>query len=157
MTDKEKRARGGISAFLVDKGTPGFNVLRRIPDDRRRDDLRGRAGGLPRRGLEAARHRRPGLRADAAAPRHAAHPDGGLVDRHGAARARHDLRIRAAARHLRRCRSSERQAIQWWVADAATKIHAARLMTYDCAWKLDQGRDGALEISMIKAFATEMA
>ena len=36
---------------------------------------------------------------------------------------------------------SERQAIQWWVADAATKIHAARLMTYDCAWKLDQGRD----------------
>src|SRR5689334_8145635 len=31
VTDQEKRARGGISAFLVDKGTPGFNVLRRIP------------------------------------------------------------------------------------------------------------------------------
>ena len=30
-------------------------------------------------------------------------------------------------------------------------------MTYDCAWKLDQGRDARLEISMIKAFATEMA
>jgi acyl-CoA dehydrogenase len=30
-------------------------------------------------------------------------------------------------------------------------------MTYDCAWKLDQGRDVRLEISMIKAFATEMA
>src|ERR1700678_1278296 len=29
VTDKEKRR--GISAFLVDKGTPGFNVLRRIP------------------------------------------------------------------------------------------------------------------------------
>ncbi|MBV9905607.1 MAG: acyl-CoA dehydrogenase, partial [Alphaproteobacteria bacterium] len=52
---------------------------------------------------------------------------------------------------------SERQAIQWWVADAATKIHAARLMTYDCAWKLDTGRDVRVEISMIKAFATEMA
>ena len=52
---------------------------------------------------------------------------------------------------------SERQAIQWWVADAATRIHAARLMTYDCAWKLDQGRDVRPEISMIKAFATEMA
>ena len=52
---------------------------------------------------------------------------------------------------------SERQAIQWWVADAATKIHAARLMTYDCAWKLDQGRDVRQEISMIKWFATEMA
>src|SRR5215471_2767975 len=31
LTDKTKGARGGISAFLVDKGTPGFNVLRRIP------------------------------------------------------------------------------------------------------------------------------
>jgi len=31
LTNKEKRARGGISAFLVDKGTKGFNVLRRIP------------------------------------------------------------------------------------------------------------------------------
>ena len=31
ITDKEKRARGGISAFLVDKGTPGFKVERRIP------------------------------------------------------------------------------------------------------------------------------
>src|SRR5262249_58640575 len=31
VTDKAKGARGGISAFLIDKGTPGFNVLRRIP------------------------------------------------------------------------------------------------------------------------------
>src|SRR5260370_16883473 len=30
VTDPAKRPRGGISAFLVDKGTPGFNVLRRI-------------------------------------------------------------------------------------------------------------------------------
>ena len=52
---------------------------------------------------------------------------------------------------------AERQAVQWWISDAATKIHAARLMTYDCAWKLDSGRDVRLEISMIKAYATEMA
>ncbi|HKD20801.1 MAG TPA: acyl-CoA dehydrogenase family protein, partial [Rhizomicrobium sp.] len=31
ITDKDKRARGGISAFLIDKDTPGFKVLRRIP------------------------------------------------------------------------------------------------------------------------------
>ena len=47
--------------------------------------------------------------------------------------------------------------MQWWIADAATKIHAARLMTYERAWKLDQGRDVRTEISMIKAYATEMA
>jgi acyl-CoA dehydrogenase len=52
---------------------------------------------------------------------------------------------------------SERQAIQWWITDAATRIHAARLMTYDCAWKLDRGRDVRTEISMIKTFCTEMA
>jgi len=43
------------------------------------------------------------------------------------------------------------------VTDAATKIHAARLMTYHCAWKLDRGQDVRQEISMIKGFATEMA
>ena len=52
---------------------------------------------------------------------------------------------------------SERQTVQNWIADAATKIHAARLMTYDCAWKLDEGRDVRQEISMIKGFAVEMA
>jgi acyl-CoA dehydrogenase len=52
---------------------------------------------------------------------------------------------------------AERQTIQWWVADAATRIHACRLMAYDVAWKLDQGRDVRTEISMIKVFSTEMA
>jgi len=31
VTDRQKGARGGISAFLVDRDTPGFNILRRIP------------------------------------------------------------------------------------------------------------------------------
>ena len=37
------------------------------------------------------------------------------------------------------------------------QIHAARLMAYDCAWKMDQGIDVRSEISMIKVHATEMA
>jgi acyl-CoA dehydrogenase len=52
---------------------------------------------------------------------------------------------------------SDRQAIQWWIADAATKIHAARLMTYEAAWKLDKGSQARNEISMVKVYATEMA
>jgi acyl-CoA dehydrogenase len=52
---------------------------------------------------------------------------------------------------------AERQTIQWWVADAATKIHAARLMAYDAAWKIDHRRDPRTEISMLKVFATELA
>ena len=52
---------------------------------------------------------------------------------------------------------SERQAIQWWVSDAATKIHACRLMVMDAAAKYDAGRNVRTEASMIKVFATEMA
>jgi len=52
---------------------------------------------------------------------------------------------------------AQRQAIQWWVADAATKIHACRLMVYDAARKIDQGTDPRVEVSMIKVYATEMA
>ena len=31
LTDKEKRARGGITAFLVDKGTPGLCYSAKFP------------------------------------------------------------------------------------------------------------------------------
>ncbi|MGJ3629974.1 acyl-CoA dehydrogenase family protein [Sphingomonas sp. MMS24-JH45] len=71
VTDKVKGARGGISAFLVDKDAPWFHRRAADPGHRRGDAVRGRVRRLPRRGLEAARHRRPGLRADAAAPRQA--------------------------------------------------------------------------------------
>lgn len=49
------------------------------------------------------------------------------------------------------------QAIQWMLADAATEIHAARLMVYQAAWLKSAGRDFAQEASMAKLFATEMA
>jgi len=52
---------------------------------------------------------------------------------------------------------SDRQAIQWWIAEAATKIHACRLMLMDAAAKTDARRDVRMEASMIKVFATEMA
>jgi acyl-CoA dehydrogenase len=52
---------------------------------------------------------------------------------------------------------SERQAIQWWIADAATNIHACRLMVYDAAEKVTRGDEARTEISMLKVFATEMA
>jgi len=52
---------------------------------------------------------------------------------------------------------ADKQAIQWWVADLATQIHATRLMALDCAWKQDQGMDVKTEASMLKFYATEMA
>ncbi|MEJ0041771.1 MAG: acyl-CoA dehydrogenase family protein [Rhizomicrobium sp.] len=101
VTNKEKGARGGISAFLVDKGTPGFNVLRRIPmiggaatyevalEDCRVEGwkLLGTEGS----GFAPMQVRLGTRRLEMAA----------VVDRHGTARARHDLRLRADAGDLR--------------------------------------------------------
>ena len=52
---------------------------------------------------------------------------------------------------------ADRQAIQWWIADAATKIHICRLMVRDAAAKMGAGEDVRSEASMLKVFATEMA
>lgn len=51
---------------------------------------------------------------------------------------------------------SERQAIQWMIADSAVDIHSSRLAIYDCAWKADQGMDIRHEISIIKLQSSEI-
>ena len=52
---------------------------------------------------------------------------------------------------------ADHQAIQWMVADAATEIHAARLMIYNAAWLKDQGKPFTQAGAMAKLFASEMA
>jgi len=52
---------------------------------------------------------------------------------------------------------SEKQAIQWLLADAATEIQAARWMVYAAAWQKEQGRPYTLQAAMAKLMATEMA
>jgi alkylation response protein AidB-like acyl-CoA dehydrogenase len=52
---------------------------------------------------------------------------------------------------------SQFQAIQWKLADNATRIEAARLLTYRAAYLKDQGRRTTLESSMAKLYASEIA
>jgi acyl-CoA dehydrogenase len=155
VTDPAKGARGGISAFLVDKGTPGFNVLRAIPmiggqvtyevayEDCRipASKLLGKEGQgfAPMQTRLSTRRLQMGIWGYSLAQRAL------------------DMMIEyAGQRETFGAKLADRQAIQWWVADASTKIHAARLMAYDIAWKLDQGRDVRVEISMLKVFGTEL-
>jgi alkylation response protein AidB-like acyl-CoA dehydrogenase len=49
------------------------------------------------------------------------------------------------------------QAIQWKLADAATRIEAGRLLTYRAAYLKDQGGRTTLESSMAKLYASETA
>jgi len=51
---------------------------------------------------------------------------------------------------------AQHQAIQIKLADMATKIAAARLMTYDAARRKDEGERADLEAAMAKLFASEV-
>ncbi|MEH6409348.1 MAG: acyl-CoA dehydrogenase family protein, partial [Hyphomonas sp.] len=149
ITDPVKRARGGMSAFLVDGDNPGFKVLRRIPmlggeytyevvlEDCRVPGwkLLGKEGD----GFGPMQIRLGTRRMEMAA---------WCI---GAAQRALDMMVDYAPQRVTFGQKlSQRQSVQWWVADGAAKIHAARLMAYDCAWKLDNGRDVRTEISMLK-------
>ena len=156
VTDKAKGARGGISAFLLDKGTPGFNVLRRIPMlggaytyELTFEDCRVPASKLLGRegyGFAPMQQRLSTRRVQMAAWCT------------GMAQRALDMMIEYAPQRVTfGLPLSERQAVQWWITDAATKIHACRLMTYDAAWKIDRGEEPRNEVAMIKVYSTEMA
>jgi len=156
VTDKSRGARGGISAFLVDAGTPGLNIARKIP----------MIGGNATFELELQDCRLPA---------------GALLGEEGQGFAPMQLRLStrrlemstwciglaqralemlleyAPQRSTFGAPLSERQTIQNWLAEAETQIHATRLMAYHTAWKLDRGDSVRREISMLKAQATEMA
>lgn len=156
VTDKTRGARGGMSAFLIDRDTPGFQVLRRIPmiggaftyevalEDCRvpHANLLGEEG----KGFAPMQVRLSTRRLEMVA---------WCIGM--AQRALEMLCEFAPERETFGAPLSERQTIQWWVADAATSIRSARLMAYETAWKLDQGMDVRTDISMAKYFATEMA
>ncbi len=48
------------------------------------------------------------------------------------------------------------QAIQWMLADMVTETEAARALTLQTAWKVDQGADIIRDAAMTKLFATEV-
>lgn len=149
-------SRGGISAFLVDRDTPGFKPLRRIPMlgglstwEVVFEDCRIPAGqllGVENQGFAPMQARLGARRVQMAA---------WAIGR--AQRALDMMCEYVPQRRTFGAPLSERQAIQWWIADAATRIHAARLMTHECAWRIERGMEARTQTSMIKAFATEMA
>jgi alkylation response protein AidB-like acyl-CoA dehydrogenase len=156
ITDPEKGARGGMSAFLVDRDAPGFKVMRKIPMvggeftyEVVLEDCRvpgWKLLGTEGQGFGPMQIRLGTRRMEIAA---------WCI---GAAQRAVDIMCDyAPQRKTFGAKLSERQTVQWWAADGAMHIHAARLMAYDCAWKLDQGIDVRNEISMLKIYATEMA
>ncbi len=156
VTDTSAGARGGISAFLVDKGTPGFVVAREIPI----------IGGLRTFELVLENCRLPGSallgkEGDGFGPMQlrltVRRLQMGAWCLGMAQRALDMLCEHANTRVTFGERLAERQAVQWWIADISTRIHACRLMLWDAAVKQDQGQDVRTEASMVKLYGTELA
>jgi (R)-benzylsuccinyl-CoA dehydrogenase len=156
VTDPEKRARGGITAFLVDKGTKGvsipsvFNTMGEhapyavffdnveLPETQ----VLGEIG----RGF-APMQNRLGVRRMEIACRAL-----------GYARRCMDLMLpQAKERKTFGAPLADRQQIQWWLADSWQEMEMVRWITWRLAWKMDQGgSDWRRDAAMVKLQGTEM-
>lgn len=156
VTDWEKRGRGGITCFIVEKGTPGLFIGKQLRLMGRRglknfelsfDDcvvpatnILGREG----QGLSIALAALTPLRV--------------LI---GAVFTGTMERLLEMSRNYAKQRITfgqplaSRQAIQWMLVEMAVNINATRMMTYNAAWEADQGLDVRTKAAMVKLYATE--
>ena len=154
-TGEGKRAEG-VTAFIVGRGAKGFIIEREIPmiGGQRTyelvfDDCRVPASQLL--GVEGKGYAPMQLRLTVRRLQMGAWSV-------GMSRRALDMMIEHTKQRVTfGQRLADRQAIQWWIADAAMKIHACRLMVQDAAAKADAGKDVRMEASMVKLYGTEMA
>jgi len=156
-TDPEKGTRG-ISAFIVEKGTPGFQVGR----DEKKMGLKGSVTSqlffenchIPAENLlgkENEGFKQFLTTLDAGRLAISAMAVGlaqGAFDRavaYAKEREQFDQPI------------AQFQAIQWMIADMATDIDAARLMIHRAAWLKGEGKRYSTEAAMAKLFCTEVS
>jgi len=157
MTDKSK-GTGGISAFILEKGTPGFRYGKKekklgvrgsqtvelvfqdcsVP----RDNLLGQEGEGYKIFLKALDGGRVGIGAMAV----------------GIAQGSFEAALKYAKERIQFGKPiAEFQAIQWMLADMATGIEAARQLVYHAAQLKDSGLRFTKEAAMAKLFASEVA
>ncbi len=157
LTDPSKRARGGISTFLVDADTPGFRVVRQLKTmmiDRPvelefvnvrvpAENLIGREGDgfrLAQSWITEGRLARHGARGS------------GVIERCL------ELGVEwANERSTFGVKLAERQAIQFMLVDMYTHLYQLRLMLYDAARRFDAGQDVRTESYIVKYFGDESA
>jgi acyl-CoA dehydrogenase len=158
LTDQDKRARGGITLFLVDRGTPGFSVARTQPMMGHRgyghaelifDQCRvpasavlGEVGSgfkLIMKSVLQIRLAHIGARAVGMAQR-----------------ALEMMRKYAADRRQFGQPIGDFQMVQKLIADSATEIFGVKMMVMNAAWEIDQGLEPRDKVSMIKVAASEM-
>jgi len=156
-TNREQKHRG-ISAFVVQKGTPGFIV------GREEDKMGLRASDTVELIFEDCRVPEENLLGNEGDGFIIAMSslDGGRIgiasQSVGLAQACLDAATGYARERIQFGRPISRfQGIRWMIADMATQIEAARLLTLNAAAMKDRGENFTSAASMAKVFASEMA
>ncbi len=157
MTDRDK-GHDGISAFIIEKGTPGFHA------GKKENKLGLRASDTSTVIFEDCRL--PGtnlLGEEGSGFRDSMRVlDGGRISIAALAVGMAQGAYEAALSYSKEREQfgkpiSSFQAIQFKLADMATEIDAARLLMYRAAWMKDQGMKTTLESSMAKLYAGEVS
>ena len=157
VTDPQKRARGGITALLVEKGTPGFIVTRVdttigseawklaeltfedcfVPDSA----VMGKVGEGFRIAMESLTDGRMAVACCCI----------GAADRLLELMTTHAKERVTFGEPL-----ANRQAIQWMLADTAVDIATARTLAYETLRQIEAGRHVGSGPSMCKLYCSEM-
>ncbi len=153
-----EKGKKGISAFVVEKGTPGYTIGKpmnklgtrasdtaelffedcAIPEE----NLLGNEGEGYKQALKILSGGRISIAAMSL----------------GIARGAYEHTLKyALEREAFGQPIANFQAVQFRLADMATEIEAARLLTYQAAWLADNGKDYSLAASMAKLYASELA
>jgi alkylation response protein AidB-like acyl-CoA dehydrogenase len=158
VTDKEKGTRGGISAFLVERGTPGFR------SGRKENKLGLRASDTAElifEDCEIPAENLVGVEGEGFKDAMRV-LDGGRISiaalSLGIARGAYDAAVKYAKERRQFGKAiSEFQAIQFKLATMATELDAAWLLTMRAAQRKDAGLKVTRESSMAKLYASEVA
>jgi alkylation response protein AidB-like acyl-CoA dehydrogenase len=156
-TDRSKKQRG-ISAFVVEKGTPGFYV------GKEEEKMGLRASDTVELIFEDCRVPEENLLGNEGEGFIIAMTslDGGRIgiasQSVGLAQACLHASIRYAKERIQFGRPiSQFQGIRWMIADMATQVEAAKLLTFNAAAMKDRGENFTEAVSMAKLFASETA
>ncbi len=153
-TDKGK-GRAGISCFILEKGTPGFTAtpIRTIRTSAIPNDVVFEDCEIPAENLIGQEGQGLDLAFDLLVKNRFPYSACNL----GIAVAAYKMAVEHAKhRSTFGAPLSQRQAIQWMLADALVEIRATRWLIWEGAWKADRGEDARVEASIAKLYSSEV-
>ena len=157
MTDKSKGTKG-ISAFIIEKGFPGFSI------GKKEDKLGIRASSttelifencvVPKENLIGREGKGFGIAMKTL--------DGGRIGIAAQALGIAEGALDEAIKYMKERKQFGRpiaafQGLQWMVAEMSTKIEAARFLVYKAAWLKENKQPYSIDAARAKLYAAEVA